>query len=307
MAHAIQGVYSAVATPVGADGSVRLELFESHCRALLDEGCHGLAIWGTTGEANSFAASERQAALEAALGFGIRGDQLLPGTSSCNVPETVALTRHAVAHGAAACLMLPPFYYKGVGDEGLFRFYASVIEGVADERLKVILYNIPQVSGVPLTHDLIERLIEAFPGAVVGIKDSSGSMENMTGMIDRFPGFSVLAGADSMLLPLLKAGGAGCITATSNLRADALRVVWDHWRDPTRSDDVAAAHDQVVAWRDLANSNVQLPTIKAMIAKVRDEDDWCDLRAPLVALCAEDRKQVWAEMKLLENPGKPAD
>jgi len=300
MAHAIQGVYSAVATPVGADGSARLDLFETHCRALLDEGCHGLAIWGTTGEANSFAASERQAVLEAALGFGIRGDQLLPGTSSCSVPETVALTRHAVDHGVAACLMLPPFYYKGVGDEGLFRFYASVIEGVADDRLKVVLYNIPQISGVPLTFELIGRLIEAFPGAVVGIKDSSGSMENMTGMIDRFPGFSVLAGADSLLLPLLRAGGAGCITATSNLRADALRTVWDHWRDPQRAEDVAAAHDALVAWRDLANSNVQLPTIKAMLAKARGDDGWLRLRPPLVALNDVDREQVQAEMARLE-------
>ncbi len=301
MTHAIQGVFCAVTTPVGSDASVRLDLLVEHCRALLDEGCHGIALWGTTGEANSFSVSERQATLEALIAAGIRGDQLLPGTASCNIPETVELTRHAVEHGVSGCVMLPPFYYKGVSDEGLFRFYASVIEGVADDRLRVVLYNIPQVSQVPLGLDLIGRLIAAFPDAVVGIKDSSGVLENMVAMADRFPGFAVLAGADPLLLPLLEAGGAGCITATCNLRADDLRTVWDGWRDPARSDDVAVARDRIVAWRDLANSNVQLPTVKVMVAKARGDDAWCALRPPLVALSGGDREKVHAAMARLEG------
>ena len=296
MTNSIHGVFSAATTPVGADGSVRLDVFAQHCRALLDEGCHGIAVLGTTGEANNFSVSERQSLLEAALEFGIHGDQLLPGTSSCNVPEAILLTRHAVDHGALACLMLPPFYYKSVSDDGLFKFYASVIEGVADDRLRVVLYHIPQVTEIPLSHDLIERLITAFPGTVVGIKDSSGDFENMKTMVQRFPGFSVLTGADPLLLPLLQAGGAGCITATSNLRADALRVVWDDWQNPNKSDDVAAAQERIIAWRRLATSYVQLPTIKAMVAKARGNDDWVNLRAPLIALNEDERKKIWAEM-----------
>ena len=300
MTNGIQGVFSAATTPVAADGSVRLDLFAAHCRALIDEGCHGIALLGTTGQANNFAVSERQALLEAALEFGLRGDQLLPGTSSCNIPETVALTRHAVERGVLGCVLLPPFYYKGVSDEGLFRFYASVIEGVGDARLKVVLYHIPQVTQVPLGHDLIERLLAAFPGTVVGIKDSAGDIGNMKAMVSRFPGFSVLAGADPLLLPLLQAGGAGCITATSNLRADALRIVWDNWQNPGKAAEVAAAQDRINDWRTLTNAYVQLPTVKAMVAKARGHDDWFNLRPPLVGLDEDQRNHVWAEMARLD-------
>lgn len=293
------GVNCAAATPVTAEGRPDLPLFTAHCRALLDEGAHGLAILGTTGEANSFGAADRMALLDAALGAGIRGDQLLPGTSACNVAETVALTRHAVQAGARACVLLPPFYYKGASDEGLFRFYAQVIEGVADSRLRVLLYHIPQVTQVPLGHDLIDRLLRAFPGVVVGIKDSAGDLANMRAMVDRFPGFAVLAGADPLLLPLLQMGGAGCITATSNLRAADLRIVFDLFSHPSRSAEVAAAQDRINAWRTLTNAYVQLPTVKAMLARSRGDLGWLALRPPLVPLAAAECEKVWAEMARL--------
>ncbi|SEF55895.1 4-hydroxy-tetrahydrodipicolinate synthase [Thalassococcus halodurans] len=294
----IQGVFSAATTPVGTDGQVRLELFAEHCRALLDEGCHGIALLGTTGEANSYSVSERKALLEAAKGFGVAGNQLLPGTSTCNVPETIELTSHAVDNGVLGCVLLPPFYYKGVSDDGLFRFYSDVIKGVADSRLKVVLYHIPQVTQVPLSHDLIDRLLNAFPDTVVGIKDSAGDIENMKAMIQRFPGFSVLAGADPLLLPLLQAGGAGCITATSNLRADSLRQIWDHWQSGD-AEVVAKAQERINDWRTLTNAYVQLPTVKTMVARRRGNNDWLNLRAPLVPLSDAERGNVWAQMTQL--------
>lgn len=293
------GVNCAAATPVTSEGKPDLALFAAHCRALLNEGAHGLAILGTTGEANSFGLADRMALVEAAIGSGIRGDQLLPGTSACNVAETVALTRHAVQNGARACVLLPPFYYKGASDEGLFRFYAEVIEGVADPRLKVLLYHIPQVTQVPISHDLIDRLLKSFPGTVVGIKDSAGDLANMQAMVERFPGFCVLAGADPLLLPLLRMGGAGCITATSNLRSDALRVVFDGWNDPARAGEVEAAQDRINAWRTLTNAYVQLPTVKAMVARARGDNGWLHVRPPLVPLTPEDCASVWAQMERL--------
>ncbi|MCB6179721.1 dihydrodipicolinate synthase family protein [Rhodobacter sp. Har01] len=293
------GVNCAVATPVSADGKPDLRLFTAHARALLSEGAHGLALLGTTGEANSFGAADRMALVEAAVAAGIRGDQLLPGTSACNVAETVSLTRHAVQAGARGCVLLPPFYYKGASDEGLFRFYAEVIEGVADSRLRVILYHIPQMTQVPISHELIDRLLEAFPGIVVGIKDSAGDLANMQAMVTRFPGFCVLAGADPLLLPLLRMGGAGCITATSNLRSDALRVVFDGWNDPARADEIAAAQDRIIAWRTLSNAHVQLPTVKAMLARSRGDLGWLNLRPPLVPLGKADCEKLWAEMARL--------
>lgn len=299
MKHTIHGVHCAAATPVSAEGEPRLDLFAAHCRALLDEGCHGIAMLGTTGEANSFGLRQRMALVEGAIDGGVPAETLLPGTSAPSVADTVELTRHAVAAGAKGVVLLPPYYYKGVSDEGLFRFYARAIEGVGEDRLRVVLYHIPQVTQIPLGHDLIERLMAAFPGIVCGIKDSSGDEGNMRAMCERYPDLGVLAGADPLMLPVLRMGGAGCITATSNIRADALRVIWDNWQDETRADVVSAAQDRVVAWRNLTNSYVQLPTVKAMIARRRGDLAWLNLMPPLVELTEDERQAVWSEMERL--------
>ncbi|MCR8725648.1 dihydrodipicolinate synthase family protein [Frigidibacter sp. ROC022] len=299
MTHAIRGVHCAAATPVTADGTPDLGLFAAHCRALLDEGCHGIAMLGTTGEANSLGLGQRKALVEAAIAGGVPAATLLPGTSAPSVADTVELTAHAVAAGAKGCVLLPPYYYKGVSDEGLFRFYADVIEGVGESRLKVVLYHIPQVTQVPISHALIERLLAAFPGTVCGIKDSSGDLENMKQMCERFPTLGVLAGADPLMLPVLGFGGAGCITATSNLRADALRVVWEGWQDPARAEEVQAAQARIDAWRNLSNSHAQLPTIKTMLARSRGDMGWLNVLPPLVELPEAARETVWAEMARL--------
>ena len=141
MMHAIEGVFRAVTTPVGPDASVRLDLLVDHCRRAAGRGLSRHRALGHDRRGRTASPSPNAGGAGGLIAAGIRGDQLLPGTSSCNIPETVELTRHAVAHGVSGCVMLPPFYYKGVGDEGLFRFYASVIEGVADDRLRVMLYT----------------------------------------------------------------------------------------------------------------------------------------------------------------------
>lgn len=301
MTHPIQGVHCAAATPVTAEGKPDLRLFAAHCRALLDEGCHGIAMLGTTGEANSFGLRQRMALVDGAIDGGVPAEVLLPGTSAPSVEDTVELTRHAVAAGAKGVVMLPPYYYKDVSDEGLFRFYSRVIEGVGDDRLRVVLYHIPQVSQIPLGHDLIERLMTAFPGIVCGIKDSSGDEANMRALCERFPDLGVLVGADPFMLSVLRIGGAGCITATANVRADALRVVWDNWQDESRADVVEAAQNRIVAWRKLANSYVQLATVKAMVARRRDDLAWLIPMPPLVELTEDERQAIWAEMDRLEG------
>lgn len=299
MKHSIQGVHCAAATPVTAEGKPDLRLFAEHCRLLIEEGCHGIAMLGTTGEANSFGLRQRMALVEAAIEGGTKAETLLPGTSAPSVADALELTRHAVQAGAKGVLMLPPYYYKGVSDEGLFRFYARVIEGVADDRLRVVLYHIPQVTQVPISHDLIERLMQAFPGIVCGIKDSSGDFENMRAMCERFPDLGVLAGADPFMLPLLKLGGAGCITAASNLRADALRVVWEGWNDAAKASEVDAAQERIITWRTLCTRYVQLPTVKAMVARVRGDLGWLNLLPPLVELSEAERQDIWSEMERL--------
>nr|WP_010397934.1 dihydrodipicolinate synthase family protein [Paracoccus sp. TRP] len=301
MSFAIEGVYCAAATPLKADGTPDLPLFGAHARALIKEGCHGIAMLGSTGEANSFSVRERMDLLEAAITGGTRPDQLLPGTSSCAVTDAVELTRHAVQAGVKGVVLLPPFYYTAFSDESLFRFYASIIEKVADDRLKVILYHIPMLTGVPISHELIAMLVQAFPDTVAGIKDSDGKIENMHAMAARFPGFAVLAGADPLLLPVLQGGGAGCITASSNLVARELRLVWDHWNDPAKAAEVKAAQEVIVAWRKLTNSYTQLPTVKTMLAKRRGDMGWMNVHPPFSPLSEGEAAKVWAVMDELEG------
>lgn len=296
----VSGVFCASATPVLADGSPDLAAFAAHCHALLGEGCDGIALLGTTGEANSFSIAQRQALLDHVITSGLDPRCLLPGTSQTNVPDSITLVRHAVDAGVKACVVLPPFYYKGVSDEGLFRFYAEVIEGVGRDALRVILYHIPPIAQIGISLDLTHRLREAFPGVVVGVKDSSGKIDSMKAFASAFEDFSVFAGADPFMLPLLQEGGAGCITSSSNLIGRHLRVVFDNWFDATQSDRVAAAQGRINAWRDLSNAYVQLPTIKAMLARRRNHPGWTRVRPPLVELSAEEITSVWAEMDKLE-------
>ncbi|UJW77439.1 dihydrodipicolinate synthase family protein [Rhizobium sp. SL42] len=283
-AHKITGVFCAATTPITEQGEPDFARFTRHCQRLLAEGCHGVALLGTTGEANSFSMRERFAILESTLKAGVPADALLPGTGVVASSDTVELTRHALSNGVRKVVMLPPFYYKGVSDDGLFAAYARIIEAVANPDLQVILYHIPQVSGVPLGQDLIGRLVEAFPEQIVGIKDSAGDFNNMQALVDAFPGFSVLAGADPLLLPLLKAGGAGCITATSNLVAGSLRTIYDKVAEPGETGAIEAAQARINAYRTLSNSYVQIPTIKAMVELKTGESGWRRTRAPLMPL-----------------------
>lgn len=295
------GVYCAATTPVTADGNPDFHLFTAHCKALLEEGCDGVALLGTTGEANSFGLKQRMDILEKAIAGGVAPEKLLPGTAQTAIADTIEMTRHAVQSGVRGVVLLPPFYYKGVSAEGIYRAYARIIEGVKDDRLKVVLYHIPQVSGVSIPHEVIARLRKDYPGVVVGIKDSSGDLENMKAMIAAFPDFGVLAGADPLLLPLIQAGGAGCITASSNLVAAELRFVFDNWNVPGKEAAVKAAQDKIVAWRELTNAYVQLPTVKTMVAKRRGDNGWLRVTPPLIELSDAERADVWSRMDALER------
>ena len=280
----LRGVFCAAATPLKADLSPDHGLLIEHLKRLLEDGCHGVAMLGSTSEANSFSTSERKAMLEAVVKSGVHPQVLMPGTGLPAIPETVELTRHALSLGVTRCVVLPPFYYKGVSDEGLLAAYTHIIEGVADERLEIVLYHIPQISAVPLSFELIAALIEKFPKIIVGIKDSAGDLEHMKQLVARFPQLAVFAGADPLMLPLLEAGGAGCITATSNLLGAELRTVIDNYADPAASECVARAQAKVVAYRNVSNSYVQIPTIKAMIADRTRNPAWRRVRPPFVAL-----------------------
>ena len=281
-----RGVFSAALTPVAADLAPDHARFTAHCKRLLEEGCDGIALLGTTGEANSFSTAERQALLEATVAAGVAPDRLLPGTGVAALTETVALTRHALSLGVTTVVMLPPFYYKGISEDGLFASYAEVIERLADPRLRVVLYHIPQFSAVPITFPVIERLRARFPGTFAGIKDSSGDLANMKALVERFPGFAVLAGADPLMLPLLRHGGAGCITATSNLVAADLAFVFRNFADEARAAEVEAAQARIVAARNQASRFAQMASLKTLLAARLNDQSWTRMRPPMTPLPA---------------------
>ncbi len=271
------GVYAPVLTPFKDDLSVDTGRFVAHCKWLLAEGCNGLVLFGTTSEANSLALDERMALTDAVVEAGVAPHRLMIGTGLCAIPETTRLTAHAAALGCAGVLMLPPFYYKGQSDEGLARGFAEVIERVASPRLRVYLYHIPQVSGVAITHGVIERLLADHPDTVVGIKDSSGDWQHTRGLLEAFPGFGVFPGNELIMLDALRAGAHGCITATANINAGPLRRLCDNWQTPAAE----ALQETVSAMRHAAQTAPMVPGLKRVIVERDGDDGWLNLRPPL--------------------------
>ncbi len=277
----VRGVLSPVVTPFDAELRPDTRRFVRHCRWLLDQGV-GLAVFGTNSEANSLSVAEKIALLDALVDAGLPPGRMMPGTGCCALPDSVELTRRAVRLGCAGVLMLPPFYYKSVPDDGLFRSYAEVIERVGDRRLRIYLYHIPPVSQVPISLALIERLLEAYPGTIAGIKDSSGDWNNTRSMLERFQpqGFDVFAGSETFLLATLRGGGAGCITATGNVNPAPIARLARDWRE-SDADRQQAALDAV---RAIFQQFPMIPALKAAIAHHAGDRGWATVRPPLVEL-----------------------
>jgi len=296
-----RGVWVAALTPLTADLAPDTDRLIAHCRWLLGRGANGLAVLGTTGEANSLSVSDKLALMDAMAEAGLPGSALLPGTGTCSLADTVALTRKAVEIGAAGVIMLPPFYYKGVSDEGLYASYSEVVQRVGDSRLKVYFYHFPQQSATPISHDLMARLIEVFPDTMAGIKDSSGNLDNMVAMCRRFPGFGVFAGSEQFLLPVLRAGGVGCISASANVTvsacADLLRA-----HDAGDAAATDAAQERITAWRLALQSEPMIAGLKALIAGRRNAPDWNRLLPPNLPLDAAGHGRLVAALEAVGFP-----
>jgi 4-hydroxy-tetrahydrodipicolinate synthase len=275
-----KGVLAAVLTPMDENLAPDHRAFVAHCHRLLAAGCHGLSVFGTTGEGTSLSTDERLAALEALVEDGVSGEALLPGTGSCALSDTVRLSRAALEAGTAGVLVLPPFYYKDTGDDGLFRFFAEVVERVGDNRLRLYLYHIPQMTGIDLGLPLISRLIEAYPGVIVGTKDSSGDRERITTLCREFPGFSVLAGTETLLLDTLRSGGDGCISATVNVTSRLARRVHDA-HAAGREDEAEALQQRLTELRASIEMYPVIPALKRLMAELTGDEGWRNLRPPL--------------------------
>ncbi len=304
----IRGVLAPVITPFTADLLPDQQRFITHCQWLLSQNC-GLAVFGTNSEANSMSAEERMMLLDALVAAGIDPSRMMPGTGCCSVTETVELTAHAVKHGCAGVLMLPPFYYKNVSEEGLYRYFSEVVQRVGDTRLKIYLYHIPPVAIVGITPKLVERLLKAYPTAITGMKDSSGDWNNTKTFLDAFAtdGFDVFVGSESFLLANMRDDGAGTISATANVNPAAIHKLYaESAVTPKAFGAVSADLERQQARLNVVRavfSNRKSPSmiaaLKQAIAIYRNEPEWARVRPPLVELTKQQTKLLAADLKAI--------
>jgi 4-hydroxy-tetrahydrodipicolinate synthase len=288
------GVLVPVLTPFTAAGEPDAGRFVAFCRWLLDQGADGLAIFGTTSEANSMSAGERMDLLDRLVAAGIPPAKLMPGTGACSITEAAGLIGHAVGHGCGGVLMLPPFYYKGMTEQGVFDFISAVIDRSGSSALKMYLYHIPPQTMIPFGVELVGRLIKAYPNTVVGLKDSSGDWNNTKALLDAYAGsgFAIFPGSEVFLLDGLRHGGVGCITATGNVNVPGIRKVYENWK--------TAQADALQAEITLARKTIQaypmVPALKRIVAHFHNDPVWANVRPPMERLSEAQSAALLADL-----------
>src|SRR5579864_9129295 len=307
-AQPFHGVLVPVLTPFTPAGEPDAGRFTAFCRFLLDQGAGGLSIFGTTSEANSMSPAERMALLDHLVAAGIPAAKLMPGAGACAMTDAAMLVRHAVGHGCGGVLMLPPFYYKPVSDDGIFAFISGVIDQAGSPALRMYLYHIPPVAVVGYSLDLVGRLIKAYPQTVVGLKDSSGDWSNTAALLDRYPDLAVFPGSEVFLLDALRKGGAGCITATGNVNVSGIRKVYENWRTP-QADALQAEINRV---RKTIQAYPMVPALKRIVAHFHNDPDWATVRPPMERLSDPQSAALLADLakigySLGERPREAAE
>ena len=268
-------------TPFNDDLSIATDLFVEHARRLFDQGCAGIAPFGTTGEALSVGIGERIAAIESLVDASVDPERMIPGTGLSNVLDTARLSRACLDLGCAGVMTLPPFYYKAVTEDGLYRYFECLLRNIGEDA-RGYLYHIPPIAIVGLPPSLAARLHAAFPDKVVGIKDSSGDWDNTRALFD-IDGMIVYPGSEIPLIEALECGGHGCISATANLNtraiADVVRLYDEGDKDAAR-----ALHDQVVQFRKIVEGLGPIPAQKRLLAIATGDSRWANVRPPLAEM-----------------------
>ncbi len=297
----LDGVLAPVVTPFDEYLTPDAERFTGLCHWLLGQGVK-LAVFGTTSEANSLSLKEKISLLERLLDSGVEPDNIMPGAGLCSLSETVEFTAAAAGLGCPRVLMLPPFYYKKVSDDGLYGYMAEVIDRVGREDLQIYLYHFPAMSQTPYSLDLIDRLVKEFPGAIAGIKDSSGKWEETAAFnAAGWPDFRVFSGSERFLLQNMEAGGAGCISATANVNPAAIAALCSGWR----AADAAERQRDLTGIRDLFESAPMVAAVKAAVAICSGDAAWSRPRPPLMPLSREQYEALRAGLAAagFEMPG----
>ena len=284
----LQGLWCATLSPLDKRGAFDATRLATHAQRLFAAGVDGIAPFGTTGEGQSFSVAERRAGLDALIAAGIAPQRILAATGCAALPDAIELTRHALAAGCAGALVLPPFFFKDVTDEGIYAAYAALIDGVGDNRLRLYLYHIPQVSGVGLSVAMVSRLAAEYPAIVAGVKDSSGSFDNSRALVDALPQLSIFVGHEPHLPQLRKLGGAGTICGIANLYPRLMRRLYDSSLDSNPGGELPLIESVIAAL-------MRFPifgALKSLQAELSGDASWRALRAPLLPLSAADARAL---------------
>jgi 4-hydroxy-tetrahydrodipicolinate synthase len=276
----LKGLWCATLSPLDRRGALDAGRLAAHAQRLFAAGVDGIAPFGTTGEGQSFSVAERRAGLDALLATGIAPRRILAATGCAALPDAIELTRHAVSAGCAGALVLPPFFFKDVSDEGLYAAYSGLIEGVGDDRLRLYLYHIPQVSGVGISVPMLSRLVTAYPTIVAGVKDSSGNLDNSRALVSALPRLSIFVGHEPHLPVMRKLGGAGTVCGIANLYPRLMRRLFDHALEPDPGDDLALIERFLAAITPFPIFGA----FKSLQAQLAGDASWLALRAPLMPL-----------------------
>ncbi len=284
------GVFAAMLTPLVEGGAIDNSGLSRLALWLLANGCDGIVLFGTTGEFPSFTLEERNAALDRLIENGVPPAKIIVGTGCPAVADTIGASRHAALRGCAGVLVVPPYYFKDVLEEGLFAALAQTVEGIGGD-IPIFLYHFPAMSAVPIGLGVLDRLYRAYPGAIAWVKDSSGNLDNMRAMIQRFPKLSIFTGDDDLLLPLLRSGGAGSITAGANIAPHLLAYIHANWR---RQDAVVERHHAMLQdlWTGMLLKHPVTEALKEILAAESGNETWLHMRAPLCRLPQASRQAL---------------
>lgn len=292
------GPWAATVTPL-QDGEIDHSRLTGHMQWLTSSGCNGVVLFGSTGEAASFTVEERMRALEHVLETGIPADKIIVGTGCCALADTIRLSRQAVDSGCAGVMVIPPYFYKPVSHTGLVNVYSKLIDSIGSANLRVYLYHFPELSGVPISNELLQQLINDYPDQIAGVKDSTGNLQGTLGLINDFPGLDIFTGDDDLLWPVVKAGGAGSVTATANIIPGLLGEIWQALSN--NSLNPPPAHELAsTVWQLILNHYPITEALKICLAEMHGDAGWRAVREPLCTLPADKRTAL---LKDIENSG----
>ncbi|MBP6503131.1 MAG: dihydrodipicolinate synthase family protein [Rhodoferax sp.] len=293
----MNGLWPALLTPVSKGGELDTARMLAHARHMLDSGCDGVTIFGTTSEGPAFTNGERKALLEALIASGLRPDQIVVTTSCSALADAIDLGRHAIAQGCLRQLFMPPFYFRNPRAAGIIESVSTVVRGIADDRLKLLLYHIPGLSSVVFSQASIQVLVERHPGVVIGVKDSSGELAHGLALAKAFPGLCILSGAEQYVAQIMCAGGSGSINGLGNISPALMaRII-------ARPQQVDAQDARLVldllALLSLRPGTNFVNVYKTMLAEQTGDDTWLNVRAPLCPLEPEEEQAVRAAYRAI--------